>query len=513
MAQLDRLIATMFSHSGAEIHLITGSEPLLVAGTRRGALVPRPLHVNQVRFLLGEILDDVTRAKLERAGWLDFSYTPPGLGPVAVSVRDWHDENTSARLRPETREELAPPVSAPKVSVPTAIEASPVRAVRASLPIDPEVFEAPILKQLGPRITLNQLLERLAKTGASDLHLSAGQIPMMRLHGSMQRLDDVKPFNEEQVLALISPAIPLRNREQFARENDTDFAHEIPGLSRFRINVFRDRFGPGLVARAIPTEVISADALNLPPAVRNLCNLSKGLVLVTGPTGSGKSTTLAAMIDLINRQREDHIITLEDPIEFVHKSQKCLVNQREVGVHTSDFKRALRAALREDPDVVLVGEMRDLETIAIAIETAETGHLVFGTLHTTTAASTVDRVIDQFPGERQEQIRVMLSESLRGVIAQTLCRKIGGGRVAALEILLTTPALSNLIREGKTYQIASVMQTSRKLGMMMLNDALLQLVIAKKVEPREAYLRAIDKPAMLKGLAANGVVLDIGGEE
>ena len=240
----------------------------------------------------------------------------------------------------------------------------------------------------------------------------------------------------------------------------------MPNLARFRANVFADRKGRGAVFRVIPSEILTAEKLGLSPHILNLCKLNKGLVLVTGPTGSGKSTTLCAMIDYINRTRDEHIITIEDPIEFVHQNQKCLINQREVRTHTTSFKAALRAALREDPDIVLVGELRDLETVAIAIETAETGHLVFGTLHTTTAASTVDRIIDQFPSDRQSQIRIMLSESLRGVIAQTLCRKIGGGRVAALEVLIANGAVSNLIREGKTFQIPSLMQVGKAIGMV-----------------------------------------------
>jgi len=236
--------------------------------------------------------------------------------------------------------------------------------------------------------------------------------------------------------------------------------------------------------------------------VQNLCYLTKGLVLVTGPTGSGKSTTLAALVDLINRSRSDHIITIEDPIEFVHQSKKCLVTQRQVGLHTRSFKQALRAALREDPDIILVGEMRDLETVSIAIETAETGHLVFGTLHTTTAASTIDRIIDQFPADRQAQVRVMLAESLRGVIAQTLCRKTGGGRVAAREILLSIPAVSNLIREGKTFQIPSVMQTNRRAGMVTLNDALMELVESRQVDSKEAYMKAVEKAGLAQALKA-----------
>ena len=256
--------------------------------------------------------------------------------------------------------------------------------------------------------------------------------------------------------------MPAKNQEEFERRNDSDFAYEIPGLARFRANIFADRKGMGGVFRIIPTKILTAEQLGLSKAIMDLCSLSKGLVVVTGPTGSGKSTTLCAMVDSINKNREDHIITIEDPIEFTHENQKCLVNQREVHNHTDSVSKT-RCARRcaKIPDILLVGEMRDLETISIAIETAETGHLVFGTLHTTTAASTVDRIIDQFPADRQQQIRVMLSESLKGVIAQTLLPKKGGGRVAALEILIVTPAISNLIREGKTFQIASSMQTGK----------------------------------------------------
>jgi twitching motility protein PilT len=239
--------------------------------------------------------------------------------------------------------------------------------------------------------------------------------------------------------------------------------------------------------------------------VQKLCQLNKGLVLVTGPTGSGKSTTLCSLIDLVNRSRSDHVITIEDPIEFVHPNKRCIITQRQVGVHTGSFKSALRAALREDPDIILVGELRDLETVSIAIETAETGHLVFGTLHTTTAAGTIDRIIDQFPADRQSQIRVMLAESLKGVISQTLCKKIGGGRVAAREVLLSITAVTNLIREGKTFQIPTVMQTSKRLGMVTLNDALLELVDGGLIEPTEGYAKAVDKTMFLGALKARGL--------
>ena len=335
----------------------------------------------------------------------------------------------------------------------------------------------------------------MVENGASDLHMSAAEIPMLRKDGSLQRID-YKRLSSDEVYELLVPIMPDKNRAEFESDGDTDFAYEIKGLARFRANIFRDRKGVGAVFRTIPAEILTVDDLGLSHPIRDLCKLTKGLVLVTGPTGSGKSTTLCALIDLINRSRDDHILTIEDPIEFVHENKKCLINQREVGVHTQGFKRALRAALREDPDVVLVGEMRDLETIAIAIETAETGHLVFGTLHTSTAYSTVDRIIDQFPPDRQEQIRVMLSESLKGVISQTLCKKIGGGRVAALEVLLGNPAVANLIREGKTFQIPSIMQTNRGKGMVMLNEALVDLVQKKVVTSEEALMKAVDKATL-----------------
>jgi len=341
---------------------------------------------------------------------------------------------------------------------------------------------------------IDRLFHAMCKLGASDLHLCVGSPALIRKDGRIQPLDPAMPaLTDDYLHRLIDPIMPSINRQEFAAKHDTDFAYEVQNLARFRANVFADRNGRGAVFRVIPTEILTAEKLGLSPHILNLCKLNKGLVLVTGPTGSGKSTTLCAMIDYINRTRDEHIITIEDPIEFVHHNQKCLINQREVRTHTDSFKAALRAALREDPDIVLVGELRDLETVAIAIETAETGHLVFGTLHTTTAASTVDRIIDQFPADRQAQIRIMLSESLRGVIAQTLCRKIGGGRVAALEVLIATGAVSNLIREGKTFQIPSMMQVGKAVGMVGLNEALMELVTKKLVAPDEAYSKAVDK--------------------
>jgi twitching motility protein PilT len=348
-----------------------------------------------------------------------------------------------------------------------------------------------------PRI--DALFRAMVQRGASDLHISAGNPPLIRKDGEIMTLDPA-PLTADDVVQFLAPIVPGKNRAEFEERHDTDFAYEIDGLARFRANLFADRKGPGAVFRRVPATITSAEELGLSPAIIDLCSLRKGLVLVTGPTGSGKSTTLAAMIDYINRTRTDHIVTIEDPIEFVHENKRCLINQREMHTHTASFRSALRAALREDPDVVLIGEMRDLETVSIALETAETGHLVFGTLHTSTAASTVDRLIDQFSADTQEQVRVLVAESLRAVIAQTLCRRVGGGRVAAMEVLVVTPAISNLIRERKTFQIPSMMQLGRAAGRTTLSDALADLVGRGLITADEARLHT----TAAAGRAGNG---------
>jgi twitching motility protein PilT len=360
---------------------------------------------------------------------------------------------------------------------------------------------------------LDKFFAALHKHGGSDLHLSSGAQPVMRLHGSMTQMK-VPALPPQQIQQMLEEIMSQRTRSEFADTGDADFSYELPGVARFRCNAFVDRAGPGAVFRIIPTEILTVEQLGLSPAIINLCSLHKGLVLVTGPTGSGKSTTLAAMVDHVNKSRKDHIITIEDPIEFVHEHHRCLVNQREVHDHTESFAKALRAALREDPDIVLVGEMRDLETTHIAIETAETGHLVFGTLHTTTAASTVDRIIGQFPADRQAQIRTMLAASLKGVVAQTLCKKRDGkGRVAAMELLVVTSAIANLIREGKTYQIPSAMQTGAKVGMTLLNDALIKLVMDDKIEADEALAKSVDRKDMAQKLQVAGIDADDAEDE
>ena len=340
-------------------------------------------------------------------------------------------------------------------------------------------------------IDIGELLQSAVGRSASDLHLTVGSPPALRIHGEILRMD-MDPLQDEDLRHLIHDMLNEEQSSRFQEFHDLDFSLELKSIGRFRVNVFVNRDGPGAVFRSIPTRVPTFEELGLPDIMMHLSRRERGLILVTGPTGSGKSTTLAAMVDLINRERKGHILTLEDPIEFVHPHKSCIVNQREVGPHTRSFATALRAALREDPDVILVGEMRDFETIQLAVSAAETGHLVFGTLHTASAPQTVDRIIDVFPPHQQSQIRVQLSESLQAVIAQMLLPRIGGGRVAALEILTANPAVRNLIREGKTFQLPSIIQTSQKDGMQTAEQSLKELILAGKVRPADAAATGVD---------------------
>ena len=329
--------------------------------------------------------------------------------------------------------------------------------------------------------------------GASDLHLVTGQQPALRIRGEIERIK-YNVLENDELKAMLYEIAPEHKVKQFEEVGDVDFAYEIPNLARYRANFFMQKYGVAAVFREVPTKIMTAQQLGLPPVVSRLASLPRGLVLVTGPTGSGKSTTLAAIIDEANRTRKDHIITIEDPIEFVHQSQGCIVNHREVGIHTKTFSAALRGALREDPDIILVGELRDLETIQMAIEAASTGHLVFGTLHTTSAAKTVDRIIEVFPAAEQMQIRSTLADGLRAVIAQVLFKRIDKkARIPALEILIANSAVRNLIRESKTYQLPSMMQTGKKYGMQLLDDAIMDLMSKGWISPDDAYSKANDK--------------------
>jgi twitching motility protein PilT len=484
---LNYYLRKLKENRGVEIVLTPNKEAILVTANDRIAVTVKPLLETRILLLIEPLVPFEAKKLLSETNHAKFIHGNQ-FGKFLIKL-----DQTNTGLCVGIK--FAPPEET--IEIVEQVDESKFLGANTSGAV---AFNANARQQM------DEFFHKMANMGASDLHLSATMIPLVRKDGRMLSLSkEFSAVSAEKMKELLYSIMPDKNIEEFERRKDTDFAYEIKGLARFRANIFMDRKGPGGVFRVIPSEILTAQKLGLSSAILDLCNLSKGLVVVTGPTGSGKSTTLCAMVDHINKEREDHIITIEDPIEFVHDNKKCLINQREVHNHTDSFKDALRAALREDPDIVLVGEMRDLETIAIAIETAETGHLVFGTLHTSTAASTIDRIIDQFPADRQQQIRIMLSESLRGVIAQTLLPKKGGGRIAALEVLIVTPAVSNLIREGKTFQIPSAMQTGKQHGMVMLNDALFELVQKGLVEPKDAYIKAVDKPGFEMILNRNGI--------
>ena len=530
MARLDPFIDLLIKNGGEQLLLVPDEPVGMEKQGRQSKLSKQVITEKQLYALLTEMAPSEAADRIGKGTPATFEYAggaglvivrvTPKNGKLHAQISPGVDVGAPAEVEP-----ASPPSSGPPATdrAPAAGGGGGGRKPRLSVVVAPPPEQATTNapnalpaefadgRMESAQRQLGVLLNDLVHSQSSDLHLRVDEPPIFRTHGEIVRHGE-DPLSGEQLDQLLLSIMPERNRLEWRESGDTDFAYEIAGLARFRVNAARDRKGSVGVFRVIPANVVTVEDMGITAEVQKLCYLTKGLVLVTGPTGSGKSTTLCSLIDLINRERSDHIITIEDPIEFVHENKKCLITQRQVHVHTESFKSALRAALREDPDIVLVGEMRDLETIAIALETAETGHLVFGTLHTTTAPSTVDRIIDQFPADRQAQIRIMLSESLKGVIAQTLCKKIGGGRVAAREILLTTPAISNLIREGKTFQIPSIIQTSKKLGMITLNDALLELVEKKVVEPDEAYMKAVEKAGFAAQLKQKGFKLTIPAE-
>jgi twitching motility protein PilT len=479
---LDRLLRAAIKAGGTEVRLVSGRRVVIVTPGGEREVQGPPQTPEMIDELVAPVLTAESRAALA-GGVAEWTFAVSGLGRVRARVE---------------RPDGMPRASFVMLGEEGALEAPPLAAREGG----DGSRSAGAGRGTGE---IDELFTVMARMKASDLHLTSGSPPMIRHDGEIKSLPGRAVLAPADVERILLPLAPERNRQEFSRRHDTDFAYELPGVGRFRCNFFMDRRGMGGVFRLIPSRIMTAEEMALSREILQLCSLPKGLVLVTGPTGSGKSTTLCALIDYVNRNRKDHIITVEDPIEFVHEPKGCLINQRQVGEHTDSFKDALRAALREDPDIVLVGEMRDLETVSIAIETAETGHLVFGTLHTSSAASTVDRIIDQFPADRQAQIRVMLSESLKGVISQVLCKKIGGGRVPALEILISTPSVANLIRESKIFQIPSIMQTGKRQGMCLLNDSLVDLVRRKVIEGQEAYAKAMDKTSLLGQLRKNGI--------
>ena len=506
MPRLDAFIDVLFQKGADTLVLETGSVAILEGpGPALVPLIKRTLTSAHIVSAVAELMPAYAATSFTGKQDEEIAYEAPA-GRVVVRFSA-NGDGVRAEVQPAGQAERAEREKAASLSR-VAVQAARPAPPPAAPPPPPHPRPAIVVPRApaDPAEAMQSLLELCNSQGASDLHLTSGYVPALRVDGDVVSVEGWGEPPPEQLEKILWTVTPKANREQWLATKDTDFAHET-AEARFRVNVFCDRSGIAAVLRRIPSKILSAEEMGLPRNVLDLCFLPKGLVLVTGPTGSGKSTTLAAMIDYINRNRDDHIITVEDPIEFVHSHKRCLVHQREVGVHTGSFKAALRAALREDPDVVLIGEMRDLETISIALETAETGHLVFGTLHTNTAPSTVDRIIDQFPADRQAQVRTMLSESLKGVVTQTLCKKIGGGRVPAMEILLGNGAVSNLIREGKTFQLPSVMQTGRSQGMQTLNDALLELVRRKLVLPQDALAKAVAKAELRKAFEAAGVAI------
>jgi twitching motility protein PilT len=550
VARLDPIFERLIQEQGVELTFNAGAPALMRTSSGSVPVLRQQLTAQQIAGVFAELVPSEMRATFPAPGTTRFEYGAPAGrlevvferngGQVRATVRpagpDGEEEGeaielaSAAEMLHEYMHGSSPPapdsppqpaatarrrgvakdvsyreLPGPGQPAPGAPAPAMVAPPAEPAPESPPPVPAP---SADPRAAMDQLLNHMMDRKASDLHLSSDTTPIIRVDGDMIPIQGYPPLSPGRLKDMLFSIAPERNREQWLSIKDTDFAHETQ-RARFRVNFFEDRKGIGCVMRQIPSSIRTAAELGLPQAVLDLCFLSKGLVVVTGPTGSGKTTTLATMIDHINRNRDDHIVTIEDPVEFVHPNRRCLVNQREVGVHTGSFKHALRAALREDPDIVLVGEMRDLETMAIAIETAETGHLVFGTLHTSSAPSTVDRIIDQFPADRQEQIRMMLSESLKAVITQILCKKIGGGRVAAMEILIVTSSVANLIREGKTFQIPSMMQTGKGVGMQTLNDTLFDLVKKKLVEPQEAYSKAVHKAELKQMLERGGFKLEV----
>ncbi len=551
MAQLDKLLQQIVT-KGARSLRIEPNQPPFVEFSGGGSmpLLPQALPPTMLEHITQEVIPAQHQGTWSQQGQIVFEYLHGGINyriamersaignRLKAEPKDGNSLNSGIqdiKFVDEESGRTSPP-SSPSIEV---LPAAPAIALElalspASVPVPapvPMPASGPAPEQLlptpshqtpavdsifagpaGPRelhplalVLFTALLER----NGSDVHCTCDETPIFRINGELQDFRECGPLRKTQLLELMYSLATPDAWSKFQSHSDADFAFGFElGGCRLRVNFFQDRVGPGFVARVIPNEIPDPDRLGLPEHVRQLALLSKGLVLVTGPTGSGKSTTLAAIIDLANQQRMDHILTIEDPIEFVHLRKKCLINQREVHTHTESFKSGLRAALREDPDIVLVGEMRDLETIAIALETAVTGHLVFGTLHTSSAVGTIDRIVDQFPADRQQQIRVMMADALKAVISQILLKKVGGGRVAALESLFITPAISNLMREGKIFQIPSAMQVGRAYGQRLMNDVLMDMILAKKVTAMDAYLKCPDKESFIQTLKRAGINFD-----
>jgi twitching motility protein PilT len=526
MAQLDKLLAHIAPRGGKSLLMEPNQQPqleLLAGGSL--ALLPNPVPTTMIDMLASEILPFQMKDQWLSQGKAVFDYDAGGQRYQITLNRG--AQGTIISAEPAGQPAPPPPQRTQSIELDLSGGGGGQAAPPPPAPAPPPPPTAPIPvatasvsgppRPKGDRThpLAEKLFSALLERKGSDLHCSSLEVPMARVAGDIVEFDEFGILSSKSLLEMMETIATPEGWKQFTEKNDADFAYPFEsGNCRLRVNYFMDRVGPGLVCRVIPNQIPTADQLGLTEHIKRTALLAKGLVLVTGPTGSGKSTTLAAIIDLANQKRRDHILTIEDPIEFVHPRKGCLINQREVGTHTESFKSGLRAALREDPDIVLVGEMRDLETISIALETAITGHLVYGTLHTSSAIGTIDRIVDQFPSDRQSQIRVMLADALKACMAQTLMKKIGGGRIAAVETMFVTPAIANLIREGKNFQIMSAMQTGKAYGQRLMDDLLIDYIKEKKVEPMEAYLKCPDKETFMQALKRANINFDprAGGE-
>ncbi len=523
-ARLDQFVDVLLREKADQLYLLPDEPVTIVMHGKPRKVTKQPLTDRHIYALLVEVAPSDAADKIDAHNETEFDYAASrGLTRIRVVPEG---TRLTAVISPVIRDPAAPigPRGRPSAGGAVAAAQAPPRAPRPSaiarapfvadpLPAPPSLPAAPLAALPGEFAAsqysaaeqrFRDLLAGLVKSGATDLHLRVGEPPVFRKDGELHR-EDGTLFTVADLELMLLAIMPETNRVEWTETGDTDFAYEVAELARFRCNAARTHRGPAAAVHVIPAEIVTADQLELPDSIRRLCDLPRGIVLVTGPAGSGKSSTLCALIDYINRERSAHIVTIEDPIEFVHQNRKSVVTQRQVRLHTSGYRAAVRAALREDPDVVVLSELRDAETVALAFEAAETGHLVLGTMRTNTAVATVDRLLEQFPADRQAGARGLLAESLRGIVAQALCRKNGGGRVAAREILLVTPAVANLIREGKTFQLPALMQAARKAGMNTLNDALLELVEKKAVDPDEAYLRAPEKAVLATALKQKGI--------
>ncbi len=548
MAQLDRFLSVMVANGADAIHLAEREVATLQKDGVPRPITKQPLTAQQLLLLLREIAPVGAAEQLAAGVATEFHYTNgDGSFVVAASQVDgrWRASIGPGVPPDDAVAEAEAPAADPAVSAAPVVRGGPTtgaapasangaataapatngiatngarrnsRSAQVEDATPAPVTRAPIShhdaraaaqsteeRAASALADMDALLHILVEKKASDLHLRCGDSPLMRIDGQIVRLDEYPAIENDVMEAMLRAIMPGKSRQEFADTNDTDFAYELEGLARFRCNALRERRGAGGVFRVIPTEVVTVEQLGLPPEIQHLCYLNKGLVLVTGPTGSGKSTTLCALIDLVNRVRKDHVITIEDPIEFVHRNKQCMITQRQVGQHTLSFKSALRAALREDPDIILVGELRDLETVSIAIETAETGHLVFTTLHTTDAASTVSRIADSFPQERQHSVRAEMAMALAAMLTQTLIPRRNGGRVPAAELLMVGYGARQHIRKNALQHLHQEITITRKQGSFTLEESLAQLVFQNELLREEAMVRALhpeDLDVMLKG--------------